>query len=164
MLARGLGAALLVSAAIVAACAPGVGQGDGPLPVPSEAEARVYFGRLVELAMRGDFEGFCALGDPNCRGTLQDTGLDAVPTVPPLIVGTRVIQPRQQGDTWSSGGFVLQVCGIDGRGDPYFDEVLVFNDGSRLISIATVYWSNTLIADDSVVGGPPVAPPAACPA
>jgi hypothetical protein len=56
------------------------------------------------------------------------------------------------------------VCGIDGRGAPYFDEVLVFRDGARLISVGTVYWSGTMIADQSPTDAGPLPTPAACPA
>ena len=55
-------------------------------------------------------------------------------------MGCAFRERRVVADGWTSGGLVLEVCGIDGRGDPYYDEVLVFRVGSRLISIGTVYW------------------------
>jgi hypothetical protein len=148
---------------MVAGCSIGAPPNDRPAPPPSEADARAYFATVVGLAMGGDFEGLCAVGSGTCEKQLRDAGRDAVPPVPPRIVGTREIQPRAVVGGWSSGGRVLQVCGIDGRGDPYYDEVLVFHDGSRLISIGTVYWSRTRISEDSTAGGPEASPPAECP-
>ena len=148
---------------MVAGCSIGAPPNDRPAPPPSEADARAYFATVVGLAMGGDLEGLCAVGSGTCEKQLRDAGRDAVPPAPPRIVGTREIQPRAVVGGWSSGGRVLQVCGIDGRGDPYYDEVLVFHDGSRLISIGTVYWSRTRISEDSTAGGPEASPPAECP-
>ena len=150
-------------AAVAAGCSIGVPASDGPAPPPSEADARAYLATVVGLAMRGDFEGLCAVGSGTCEKQLRDAGRDAVPPAPPRIVGTRVIQPRAVVGGWSSGGRVLEVCGIDGRGSPYYDEVLVFRDGSRLISVGTVYWSRTRITEGSTAGGPEASPPAECP-
>ena len=148
---------------MVAGCSIGAPPNDRLAPPPSEADARAYFATVVGLAMGGDFEGLCAVGSGTCEKQLRDAGRDAVPPAPPRIVGTREIQPRAVVGGWSSGGRVLEVCGIDGRGDPYYDEVLVFHDGSRLISIGTVYWSRTRISEDSTAGGPEASPPAECP-
>jgi hypothetical protein len=153
----------IVVIALVAGCAIPVVPSDGPAPPPSEGEARAFLAGIVGLAMRGDFEGLCAVGSGTCQDQLRDSGRDAVPPLPPRIVGTRVVQPQRLGDAWSTGGFVLQVCGIDGRGEPYFDEVLVLRDGSRLISIGTVYWSRTRIAEGQTAGGPQPTPPPECP-
>jgi hypothetical protein len=150
--------------ALAAGCAFPAGHQDGPAPVPSEAEARSHFAQVVGLAMGGDFGGLCDLGDSNCRNILRDASEETVPPLPPRIVGTRVVEPEIHGDTWSTGGFVLQVCGIDGHGKPYFDEVLVFNDGTRLISTGTIYWSRTRIAEGPTAGGPQPTPPPECPA
>ena len=163
---RSLWKALLAAwllAAVAAGCSIGV-PSDGPAPPPSEADARAYFATVVGLAMRGDFEGLCSVGSGTCEEQLRDAGRDAVPPAPPRIVGTRLIQPRAVVGGWSSGGRVLEVCGIDGRGDPYFDEVLVFREGPRLISIGTVYWSRIRIAESQTAGGPQPTPPPECPA
>ena len=156
------GVAGLLCAGLLGGCGP-IGAADGPVPPPSEAEARAYFAEIVDLALRGDFDGLCAVGDGNCRSMLEDAGVDAVPKAAPLIVGSRVIEPVQHAQTYSSGGLVLQVCGIDGRGDPYFDEVLVFRDGAALRSTGTVFWSKTRIVEGSTAGGPQAEPPAAGP-
>jgi len=148
---------------MVAGCSIGAPPNDRPAPPPSEADARAYFATVVGLAMGGDFEGLCAVGSGTCEKQLRDAGRDAVPPAPPRIVGTREIQPRAVVGGWSSGGRVLEVCGIDGRGDPYYDEVLIFHDGSRLISFGTVYWSRTRISEDSTAGGTEASPPAECP-
>jgi len=149
---------------LVAGCVVPLARSDGPAPPPSEAEARAHFTEVVALALRHDFERLCENGDGNCRKILRNAGVDTVPPLPPRIVGTRVVMPENHGgDTWSSGGFVLQVCGIDGRGEPYFDEILVFREGERLISTGTVYWSRTRIAEGQTAGGPQSTPPPECP-
>ena len=155
----------LIALLLVAAggCSFKVATRDGPAPPPTEAEARTYFATIVGLAMRGDFDGLCAVGSGTCRQTLEKMEPASVPAAAPLIVGTREIQPTIRADGWTSGGLVLQVCGLNGRGEPYFDEVLVFRDGDRLISTGTIYWSGMRIADDNTVGGPVPPPPPACP-
>jgi hypothetical protein len=153
----------LLLAAVAVGCSIAA-PGDGPMPPPSEADARAHLTTIVGLAMRGDFEALCAMGSGTCAADLRDAGRDAVPPIPPRIVGTRVVLPKEHGDSWSSGGFVLQVCGIDGRGAPYFDEVLVFRNGGRLMSIGTVYWSRIRIAEGQTAGGPQPTPPPECPA
>jgi hypothetical protein len=151
-------------AAVALGCSIGVPAGDRPPPPPSEADARAYLATIVGLAMRGDFDGLCAVGSGTCPKDLREAGREAVPPIPPRVVGTRVLMPESRGDSWSSGGFVLQVCGVDGRGEPYFDEVLVFREGERLISIGTVYWSRIRIAEGQTTGGPQTTPPPECPA
>ena len=124
-----------------------------PSPLPSEAEARGHLAQIVALARAGEFEALCDLGSGNCEQALDDAGRDAVPPAAPLVVGTRRIEPeRLDSNLWSGGGFVLQVCGIDGAGRPYSSDVLVFRDGDRLLAIEAVYWAGIRIASGSTVG------------
>jgi hypothetical protein len=150
----------LLAAALLAGCSL-VPFGE-PEPIPTEAEARTFLAEIVALARSGDFDGLCARGS-NCRQALDSAGRDAVPPDPPLVVGTRRIEHEQRQGGWSVGGIVLQVCGIDGRGDAYDGEVMVLRSEGTLTSIGTVYWSGTRIATSNVVGAPRGPAPAGCP-
>ena len=114
--------------------------------IPSVEDAQRHLDEIVRLARAGDFEGVCALGDGNCERSLEMTGRDAVPPDPPMVLGTRTVPTTSSGGQQSFGGIVLVLCGIDGRGEPYDSEMLVFNDGNGLRAINPVYWSRTRIA------------------
>jgi hypothetical protein len=115
--------------------------------IPTEAEARSFLNRVVELAQVGDFEGLCAIGDGNCMDSLEGAGRNAVPRDPPAVVGTSVIPTSATSSGRRSlGGVVLVLCGIDGHGDPYESEMLVFHDGSGLRAINPIYWGGMRIA------------------
>jgi hypothetical protein len=118
-----------------------------PPPPPSEAAARAVLDRAVTYARAYDFAGLCSLSDGNCPIILQQAGRDAVPLDPPIVYGTRILQPTQLANGgWDAGGRVPQVCGIDGRGRPYRSEVLAFTSGSTVTLINPVYWSGMGIA------------------
>ena len=127
----------------VAACASA---GPPAGTIPSVADAQRHLDEIVRLARAGDFEALCALGDGNCENSLEFAGRDAVPREPPTIVGTRTIPSTSSSGQQSLGGVVLILCGIDGRGEPYDSEMLIFNDGAGLRAINPVYWSRTRIA------------------
>jgi hypothetical protein len=98
------------------------------------------------LARAGDFTRLCALGGGNCQQILDGAG--PVPDAPPTVIGSRVVEPTHLPDgNWDVGGRVLAVCGIDGRGQPYRSEVIVFQDGPTLRIIEPVYWSGYSIGD-----------------
>ena len=123
-----------------------------PPPPPSDAAARATLDRAVAYARAYDFDGLCGLSDGNCSFLLQQAGRDAVPPDPPTVYGERVLQPTQLANgAWDGGGRVLQVCGIDGRGNPYRSEVLAFTTGSTITLINPVYWSGVSI--QSIAGG-----------
>ena len=133
---------LLVLAVLVAACssdAPPAGT------IPKVEEARGFLDRVVELAQAGDFEGLCAIGDGNCKRHLEDAGRDAVPPGPPTIVRTGTVPTTTSGGQTSLGGIVFVLCGVDGHGDHYDSEMLVFHDGSGLRAINAIYWGRTRI-------------------
>ena len=151
-------AALVVAAG--AACAPVPSTGD----IPAYDEATSFLASVVALAQARDFDRLCGLGGGNCRSTLEDAGLDAVPATPPGIAGSRVVQPTQRSDgKTSTGGLVLQLCGLDGLGRPYSTEMLVFRDGGKLLAIEPVYWSGMRIATDQDTPGEPASPFPGCP-
>ena len=165
-------------AALLALVALGVGRAVPPVlnqpppPPPTEAWARAALDRVVALARAGDFERLCGLSDGNCHIILEQAGEDAVPPDPPTVYGTRVMVPVPLSDgAWQGGGVVLEVCGIDGRGQPYRSEVLAFDDGHAIRLINPIYWSGVTIAafagaqpapSVAVSGGASPAPPG-CP-
>jgi hypothetical protein len=114
--------------------------------IPTVEEARGLLDRTVERAQAGDFEGLCAMGDGNCMRHLEDAGRDAVPPGPPTIVKTGTVPTTSSGGQTSLGGIVFVLCGIDGHGDHYDSEMLVFHDGNGLRAINPIYWGRTRIA------------------
>jgi hypothetical protein len=115
--------------------------------IPSEREALAFLNGIVALARQGDFEGVCALGDGNCRLHLEDAGRGTVPPDPPTVVRTGIIPTSTtSAGQQSLGGVVLVLCGIDGHGERYDSEMLVFNDGAGLRAINPIYWGRSGIA------------------
>jgi hypothetical protein len=134
---------LLGFAALVTACS----SGEPPAgTIPTVDEARGFLDQVVELAQAGDFASLCAIGDGNCMDHLEDAGRDAVPPDPPTIVRTGTVPTTSSGGQTSLGGIVFVLCGVDGHGDHYDSEMLVFHDGSGLRAINPVYWGRTRIA------------------
>ena len=128
---------------VVAAC---ISSGPPAGTIPSVEQARRHLDEVVRLARAGDFDGMCALGDANCERSLDMAGRDAVPPDPPNVVGTRTVPTTSANGQHSFGGIVFVLCGVDGRGQPYDSEMLVFNDGNGLRAINPVYWGPTRIA------------------
>jgi hypothetical protein len=133
---------------LLAAAMVGCGSTARTAPIPTEGEARGLLARIVAAAERRDFAALCSFGDPNCPDILEMAGIDRVPAVPPTVAGTRLVAPTQVSD----GGLILQLCGTDGRGDPYATEMLVFTSASGLRAIQPVYWSGMGIATSPIVG------------
>ena len=160
---RGLGRVALAAfvVATATACAPPASTGD----IPTYDEATSFLTSVVSLAQARDFDRLCGLGGGNCRKTLREAGLDAVPATPPGIAGSRVVQPTRNSDgTISTGGLVLRLCGLDGLGRPYSTEMLVFRYEGELLAIEPVYWSGIRIATDQTTPSEPASPFPGCPA
>ena len=121
----------------------------GPSPTPEEAVA--FLSQAVELARAGRWEDLCAIGSANCERALADAGKEAVPLDPPTVRRTWLVNSTAE----AVGGRVLEVCGVDGRNEPYVTEILVFRLGSETRAIEPVYWSGIVIATDPVVGDEP---------
>ncbi len=125
-------------------------------PPPSEAEARAFLDVIVETALRQDFEALCALGGGSCESFLADPGGRDVPSDRPTVVGIRFVDQRAGGPRPRTGGYILELCGQDLDGDPYYSEMLVFRDfASELRAIEPLYWMGITIADDDSVGHEP---------
>ena len=140
-----MAAAIAVAAALVIGCAGGSTPQGVP---PTETEARAVLAELVAAARAGEFGTLCARGDANCPDVLAEAGRGRVPPEPPVLAGTRLLEPEPNRD----GGLVLQVCGIDGAGRRYASELLVTRTVSGLRVIQPVYWSGLRVPDDATVG------------
>ncbi len=141
-------------------------------PVSDDA-ARQYFERIVVAAQAKDFDGLCRFnGSPSvCRHELgiycpESFGSGPVPQMPkgveleqecresvpserPTIVSSRH-QPSRDGYT---GGRILLVKGVDGRGKPYETEVLVFRDKRSYKAVHAVFWSGDKFDELRTPGG-----------
>ena len=146
----------------VAACAlPGGAGTFSPAPAPSEAEAIAYLDEVVRIVRAGELDRLCELGGGTCRRSLED-GASSVPRTAPRLVGTVEVPSTPNADgTWNAGGRLLQLCGVDGLGAPYYSEILVFEDAGRLIGREPVFWTGITIATLPAVVGP--ASPRPCP-
>lgn len=137
-------------------------------PVSDEA-ARQYFARVVEAAQAKDFDALCRLsasvgtceaelrvycpeGFAGEAGTgpefpageeLEQECRESVPTEPPDIVASRH-RPARDGGV---GGRLLVVTGVDGRGNRYETEVLVFRDKRSYKVTHAVFWSGAKFKD-----------------
>src|SRR5262245_54519212 len=102
-----------------------------------DAVAMVEAGRSVDLCDQ-------LSADPTlCQRIYDDLDPARVPTTPPHVIAGR---------TAASGGpkpdYVLTVCGIDGRGDPYvtgFEIVGVGDD--HYLPVIPLYWSDMDVID-----------------
>ena len=139
---------LLGVIALLAACAPGP---VAPLPPPAIEDAQALLREVVDAGIARDWERLCANASATCESELQGNE-ERAPTEPPRVDGVEVYQGTGTGGESSPGGVLFVLCGMDGLGDPYESEVFVFNDGSRLLATAAVYWTGTQVSP----GLPPV--------
>jgi hypothetical protein len=82
--------------------------------------------QAVQFALAGDFDRLCALGTSQCKFIVHVT------TVPNV---------EKTAGTWTPGGVLFCLCGLDGRGQPYHSQM------------EPVFWGSLTI------DGPPVAEP-----
>jgi hypothetical protein len=160
-----------IAAALVLVGLAGCGlisHNDPPPPAPAVEGARELLDEVIEAGIARDFERLCANASGTCESELQGNE-ERAPNQPPEVVDVEVHQPTGGGGSWTSGGVLFVLCGIDGLGDPYESEVLVFDGGDgRLIAGAAVYWTGTgiLFAEPAqggvTVGGEPSARPSRC--
>jgi len=146
----------LLLALLLAGCSLGPA---GPFAPPSVDAARALLDEIVDAALDRDFDRLCANASGTCDVELQGVE-DRAPTTPPDIVGVTVHEPMGSGDSWTSGGVLFRLCGTDAFGKPYESEVLVFDDGTRLLATAAVFWTGTRVGvaapgNSVTAGGPP---------
>ena len=151
----------LVLMAIVSGCGMGIGPRPSPVPPPTLAEALAYLDSVKVVVGTRDLSHLCeAFGAGTCAHALRGADPAAVPTTDPIVIGTGIIPPETSANgTWSDGGRVLKLCGRDGLDGPYYSEMLVFNDGQRIISIEPVYWIGMRIATSQLTEASPASPP-----
>jgi hypothetical protein len=131
-------------------------------PHPTDLQAREYLARLAELARSGDIETLCKHGTLLCKENADD--FDAAvtaPSTPPLVVGSRDVADGAQ----TQGGRALKVCGLDGTGRAYRNEILFFGTADDFTAIEALYWA--IGFSESPIAGPSDASPgpewSACP-
>lgn len=119
---------------------------------PTSAEAEAFLTHVVDVAQSGNFNALCELGGGSCEDFLNEQGGQEVPREAPEVVGGRIVQPTGDG-AGRVGGFVLELCGTNARGEPYYSEMLVFSDfNGDLKAIEPTYWMGIRIADDNEAG------------
>lgn len=74
-----------------------------------------------------------------------------MPPDPPTIVSSRH-QPAKDGYV---GGRILLVRGVDGRGEPFETEVLIFRDKRSFKAIRAVFWSGDKFKGSNSAGAEP---------
>ena len=130
---------LLLLSQLAAACT-GAPSAYAPATPPAELVARGLVDQAVQFALAGDFDRLCALGTSQCKFIVHVT------TVPNV---------EKTAGTWTPGGVLFYLCGLDGRGQPYHSQMLVFQkpEGTGLTAMEPVFWGSLTI------DGPPVAEP-----
>ena len=72
------------------------------------------------------------------------------------MVGIRRVEEQTSGQGGRAGGYVLELCGQQANGEPYYSEVLVNrNVTGELRAIEPLYWIGIIIADDGTTGRDP---------
>jgi hypothetical protein len=143
-------AALAVASAITASCSA-VGSSYAPPDLPSESAARQLLDKIVDLTSRGDFDGLCALGTPECKFVLGQTGVDAAPTAAPRLASVATVPNREKSPgVWAPGGILFSLCGMDGYGRPYRSQMLIFanQQGSGLVAQEPVFWGSLVVGSE----------------
>jgi hypothetical protein len=134
-----------------------------PPPIPTQAAALELFNEIVAVVQSGDLNNLCRYGSGTCRKTLDTAEPGSTPRTRPVVVGSRIDESStEDGETWSIGGRILELCGRDGNGRPYYSEMLIFEADGRLIAKEPVYWVGMRIADSGDVGGAVTPSPEGC--
>jgi hypothetical protein len=123
-----------------------------PLPPPPVEDARAVLDEIIDAGIARDWEGLCANASGTCEGEL-DGAEDRAPTTAPRVAAVEVQQQQGDAGASTSGGVLFVLCGTDGLGDPYESEVLVFDDGTRLLAGAAVFWLGTRVGFAPPTGG-----------
>lgn len=122
-------------------------------PPPTAADARRFLDEVVRVARSGDLAALCDLGGGSCDDFLDQPGGANVPPTAPTVVGGRTLQPAPDEAGGRVGGYVLELCGTDADGTPYYSEMLVFRDfRGELRGIEPVYWLGIRITDGDQAG------------
>lgn len=143
--------ATVIMCLVAAAAAFGAsGCGKAPTRDVSVEEATSVLNQAVAYAQARDLEklGDLAQDKPITRTLWESAGgWEAVPTDPPEIVDTYLLPTIYfKNGSWTTGGRVLVLEGINGLGKPYRTESLVFSAGSHgLAMLNVIYWDGVSI-------------------
>lgn len=130
---------------------------------PSVQAARQHLDKIIAVVESGDITHICDLGGPTCPDVLTGLAWERLPSSPPTVVDTTTLQPVDQLDGTTSGaGVLITLCGLDGPGQSYRSNMLIYFDQGRLVATEPIYWTGFQIAMSPVVGAPSPSP-AACP-
>lgn len=129
---------------------------------PTEAQAREHLQAAIALVDAGQAASICDLGGPTCRDFVEPFDAARVPTTRPVLLDVRTVPAVDLGGgTWSGAYVRVEVCGVDGLGQAYHSELMVYWYRGKIVSTAPAYWLGVTIPDGPVVGAPE--PPVACP-
>lgn len=114
----------------------------------SESEARAVLDEVVKATTPDKtVEELCApSSSPSiCEDEFDRAGgKDAIPTDPPTIVGSRMTSSQIVGNAVTVPGYVIEVEGVNGLGEKYQGEFLVYggeDSHTRLKPHNTIFWS-----------------------
>ena len=151
----------LTIAVLLGACSSGY----HPTAPPTLAVTRAFIAKIVQLAQAREFDKLCQLGGGNCERILASAGADKVPPDAPTIARIYAVPSVVHADgSWSQGGQMVEMCGIDGSGAAYQTQMIVFRDPTQgVIAIEPIYWSGIGIRIDAEQPvGPSTHPAFAC--
>ena len=161
-MSRAVGLAVVAIALLIAGCAAFQPPPNEPPPPPPLDEARAHLERVIQAGLARDWNGLCALASGTCEQELRGNE-SLAPKQAPDVAEFEVLEPIGNADGWSSGGVRFTLCGTDGAGNPYESQVLVFDDGERLLAAAAVYWTGTGVSFAPPGNGVPKAEPSDAP-
>ncbi len=139
----------IIGCLVILVCIVGVvGCGESPCGMweISVEEAEIILERAISYAEEHDLEGLCGMGGSSsiCNIHWRSAGeWEGLPIEPPEIVDTYLLPTVDHGGgSQSTGGRILVLEGIDGLGNDYRTEFLVFCAGSHgLVPYSPIYWS-----------------------
>ena len=143
---------------LLAACGP---QASAP-EAPTTEQALAHVEALIKLVESGGASRICDFGGPTCHDSVDPLDPRAFPTTRPKITNVRLVPRVDHPDgTWSNAYVRVDLCGLDGRGQTYHSEMMVYWNRGRIVSTEPAYWLGLGIADGPVVGAPG-GPPQPC--
>lgn len=132
-----------MAAAALVACSVSAGA-ETPAAPPTEPEALAYLDDVVGIVRAGDLGRLCDRGVSTCERSLDAAARASAPrTAPRVVASVEVSAVTHPDGSWTSGGRLFTLCGLDGIGRAYVSELLVFREGDRLIGMQPVFWTGT---------------------
>ena len=129
---------------------------------PTEGQALEHLQGLIAAVEAGRAASICDFGPPGCSDSVEPFEPERVPTERPVLMSVRTVPAVDLGNGYWNRSYVrLELCGVDGLGQPYHAEMMVFWHDGRVVSQVPAYWLGFGIADDGLAGAPQ--PPVACP-